>query len=217
MYTRDYIMRLIEQMAQFIGRVSGLRRENKHTEALWEIDEQYLRLFRLNGRLARSMPPEDLIGMFTTSGVPETEQLQCIAALLKEEGEIYRELGKMEESVPRQVKALHLFVFSALHGADAKLFPTNEEIERLVAELRMYLLPAQVQRLLMAYYEQRGQFAKAEDVLFELLDRKEDVAEAGLSFYERLLSLGDGELERGGLPRGEVEMGLDQFRQYIKA
>jgi hypothetical protein len=51
---------------------------------------------------------------------------------------------------------------------------------------------------------------KAEDVLFDCLD-KDDAAAPGLAFYERLRTKSDEELERGGLPRTEVEEGRQEL------
>ena len=85
MYQRDYLMRLLEEMTTVLGRVMGMRQQNKITEALWEIDELLQRLFRLNGKLIGTLSPKDLIQMCTFNGVLETEKLQAIAVLLKEQ------------------------------------------------------------------------------------------------------------------------------------
>ena len=63
---------------------------------------------------------------------------------------------------------------------------------------------------MMAYYEQQGAYAAAEDVLFDMLeDDDSDAARAtGREFYSRMLSLTDDELEAGELPRDEVTEGL---------
>ncbi len=58
-----------------------------------------------------------------------------------------------------------------------------------------------------SYCEQLGRFATAEDVLFEMLDRGDDVAETGPAFYDRLLAKTETELQDGDLPRNEVEDG----------
>jgi hypothetical protein len=69
--------------------------------------------------------------------------------------------------------------------------------------------------LLMEHYEQTGQFGKAEDALFAILDGDVDHEVAlnfGISFYERLLGKSDAQLADGNLPRNEVEASLQELR-----
>src|SRR5207245_11050876 len=62
--------------------------------------------------------------------------------------------------------------------------------------------------LFRSYYETRGMLDKAEDALFDWLDTSDPEApNSGLAFYERLSAKNDQDLERGGLPRDEVEEG----------
>ena len=67
----------------------------------------------------------------------------------------------------------------------------------------------------MEHYERTGQFGKAEDALFAILDSDVtgDLAlNFGISFYERLLGQSDARLIEGNLPRVEVEAGLAELR-----
>jgi hypothetical protein len=76
-------------------------------------------------------------------------------------------------------------------------------------------LPFELTVLLWRFYEQNGDFARAENVLFELLEEygvTETVIPHGVAFYERLLARSDFELSSGGLPRDEVEAGLRELR-----
>ena len=76
-------------------------------------------------------------------------------------------------------------------------------------------MPTQTSALLMEHYERTGQFGKAEDALFAILDGdvNEDFAlNFGISFYERLLGHTDVQLTEGILPRAEVEAGLQELR-----
>jgi hypothetical protein len=67
----------------------------------------------------------------------------------------------------------------------------------------------------MEHYERTGQFGKAEDSFFAILDADPDnsvAVEFGISFYERLLRQDDLRLAEGNLPRAEVEAGLAELR-----
>jgi hypothetical protein len=77
-------------------------------------------------------------------------------------------------------------------------------------------VPASTRALLMEHYERTGQFGKAEDSLFAILDGDPEnsvVLDFGISFYERLLAHTDVQLAEGNLPRAEVEAGLGELRE----
>jgi hypothetical protein len=67
----------------------------------------------------------------------------------------------------------------------------------------------------MHHYERTGEFAKAEDALFAMLDVEPNnwgIVEFGLAFYERLQRQSDATLVAGNLPRAELEAGLTELR-----
>jgi hypothetical protein len=74
--------------------------------------------------------------------------------------------------------------------------------------------------MLMHHYERTGQFAKAEDALFDIIEAApahQQVLEFALAFYERLQSQTTTALEAGNLPRAEVQAGLAQIRERLGA
>ena len=74
-----------------------------------------------------------------------------------------------------------------------------------------------VLRRLVGYFAARGHFARAEDALFAWLESGDEKARTeGLDFYDRLLTLDDAELERGDLPRIEVEQGRREFIKSVR-
>jgi hypothetical protein len=70
---------------------------------------------------------------------------------------------------------------------------------------------------LAAYFEARGQFALAEDALYEWLETgNADAPAEGLLFYERLASLSDDSLANGGFSRPEVEQGSLDWQSAVQ-
>ncbi|HEV2660598.1 MAG TPA: DUF6483 family protein, partial [Ktedonobacteraceae bacterium] len=67
---------------------------------------------------------------------------------------------------------------------------------------------------LFAYYELSGQYARAEDTLFDLLEtgNNREMVESGRAFYTRLLAKSDADLQAGNLARDEVDEGLAQLK-----
>ncbi|BCG61017.1 DUF6483 family protein [Paenibacillus sp. URB8-2] len=211
MFRRDYIVRMIEDMTGMIAKVFVLKQERKTTEALWEVDELLNKHFRLNSRLLNSLSVEDIIEMFRLGGGIESDKLQGMARLLYEEGTIYAAAGNLPESLPRLMKALHLYLYSALHGADRELLGLPKEIDDCLKDVEAYRLPAKTDRLLMSYMESVGRYGKAEDSLYRLMEQGKATAKEGEELYDRLLEKDPGELERGNLPLEEVRQGRQEW------
>lgn len=216
MFSRDYLIRLIEEMSSVLGKVFGLRQENKLTEAEWEIDDLYQRRFRLSGPLIQKLTPEDLITMFTFNRVLEADRVQGVALLLKEQALIDAARQQADLAAKRRMKALHLLVYADLYGAPVKWVKTREEIAELIAQLHGMPISAALHRLLWTYYENIGNYAKAEDHLFHLRSCEPLIRDEGVAFYERLLQLEDPILLAGGLPREELEQGLAILKEEMK-
>jgi hypothetical protein len=76
-------------------------------------------------------------------------------------------------------------------------------------------LPLETQARLMQHYEVTGQFAKAEDCLFAMLEAEPGNAalvQFGIAFCERLRGQSDASLASGNLPRPELEASLAELR-----
>ena len=68
--------------------------------------------------------------------------------------------------------------------------------------------------MLMQHYERLGDFAKAEDALFAMLElqpQNQRALDFGFAFYERLRGQSDAALAAGNLPRTELEAGLGEL------
>ncbi|MFF2483357.1 DUF6483 family protein [Paenibacillus sp. NPDC058071] len=211
MFQRDYFMRLIEQMTEAVGQIMGLKRELKHQEALLVIDELLDKGFGMSGKLIRSLSDKDLIGVMTTNGIVETDNLQAIAVLLKQEADLYVELGKDEASYSGYLKALSLFMRLSLLDAKPTLVKPSEEAEELLLKLDAFELPSETKLLRAEWHEGEGSFDQAENVLHELYEDGVISNEEIADFYRRLLLLDDERLEAGGLPREELEQGLNEI------
>ncbi|HTG71268.1 MAG TPA: DUF6483 family protein [Candidatus Udaeobacter sp.] len=208
MFQRDYFMRMIEQMTEAVGQIMNLRQARKHEEALLYIDELLDKRFRLSSKLIRSLSDEDLMKVMTTNGILETDHLQAIAILMKQEAELYSELGRKDESYFAHVKSLHLFLRLSLAGAEPTIAEPRGQIKVLLDRLRPYELPVTAKRLLMEWHEAEGHYDLAENVMYELLDDKALNPSEAVDIYRRMLLQHNERLAAGGLPREEIEQGL---------
>jgi len=212
MFQRDYLVRLIEEMTSVLGKVMGLRLDNKLIEAESEIDELMQRKFRLRGPLLQSLSAEDLIKMFTFNGVLESDRLQGVALLMKQQAMIEDSNQNHGQAVQLRIKALHLLAYASTQGYPVKWVKTIDEIRGLEAELQDVYLSNALHRLLWEHYAGIRSYAKAEDHLFHLYHRDPEILTEGRAFYNRLLEQTDEDLEEGGLPREEVLQGLAQLQ-----
>jgi hypothetical protein len=137
-----------------------------------------------------------------------------LATLLKTNGDLIAGQGRLEEGRQYYLKGLHLLL---------DVFGRNEITERpdfvpaveaFLAGLRDAPLPARTNAMLMCHYERTGEFAKAENALFGMVDAEPasvELLEFGRSFYQRVLGLDDRALTAGNLPRAEVKAGLAEL------
>jgi hypothetical protein len=139
-----------------------------------------------------------------------------LATLLKEAAEIQSAQGEQDAGRELYLKGLHLLLdVLARHDVDdcPDLVP---QVEAYVLALRGTPLPVATLALLMQHYERNGEFGKAEDALFGLLETTANSSAAldlGFAFYQRLSALSDDQLITGGLPRAELEQGIDDLRR----
>ena len=218
MWRRDYFMRMVEQLTQVLARVLKLSDSQEFEEATILIDQATRELIGLNMIGVMGVSDEDLINLLqrNTSTITWAEKGAVLTALLDLNGDLRLQQGQEELAVACYLKALHL-----------RLATISEEVEPvddvptvtfLLGKLADYILPTPTYLALLGYYEETGEYAEAEDVLYDWLDVKPndpEVVEAGILLYERLLLQSDMALQAGNLPREEVEAGLTELQQVF--
>jgi Family of unknown function (DUF6483) len=216
MVNKDYILRLAERLGRFLARIIFLQETNQHEEALILIDEAFRQATGLTTGLINSLPEETLLGMLSPHDVLNVELCFYVAALLKAEGDVYASLDKQNESYYRHLKALNLFLELFLRGKSIDELDLFPNIDDLVQRLEEYELPLPTNQKLFHYNEKAGRYARAEDVLFDMLEADSvppDLIAEGINFYHRLMAKSDDELLLGNLSREELEEGLSQVEE----
>jgi hypothetical protein len=208
-------MRMVQQFSGFLIRVLRLREEGKTEEALELISDAYGKLAGLPASLVHALSEDDLLTLLRAHGRLDPERCIGLAELLREEGHTYEEAGREEESFPRYLKALRLYlevIGEDVAVAEQRIPGLDAVIDRLSG---LDLPPATADRL-AAYLEEAGRFDQAENFLLQRLDGAEDERagiDAATRFYRRLLAKTDAELIVGGLTRDEVEEGLARLEE----
>jgi hypothetical protein len=218
MIRRDYLLRMIEQCIQALTRSLQLSRQQQFDAARDEVDQAIARLAGIGLAQAATLPETELAALLLqgepTQVLPQKTML--MVALLHRAGEILQAQTRSLESRACYLKALNLALDALIrHGTD-EVPDFVPKVDILVGALEGEPLPIPTSLRLMQYYEQSGQFAKAEDVLFILRGLMPDSSELTLlatQFYDRLLRQSDEALELGNLPRAEVVAGRAELQK----
>jgi hypothetical protein len=215
---RDYILRIIEEFFQTLSRIQALKKGQHWREAAGNIDEEFQRLIGAGGQAVAQLSETELLARLI-KGEPTqvvSQKTLMLTTLLREAGDVAAAEERAEESRACYLKGLHLLL-DTLERGDVSDFPAFvPRVENFVAALGDAPLPLSTRARLMQHYERTGEFAKAEDALFAMLEAEPGHAglvELGLSFYERLRGQSDASLCAGNLPRPELEAALADLRQ----
>ena len=219
MVKRDYLLRVIEQMGVAwagVLRLAGLRQGGQYEAAGQSIDQLLRQFLGLNSGALETVSAAELIGLIRLGRAAAAgdgvvaEKLLLLGALLREQAELHEAHGESDAAAASGLKALQIYLTVVVEEG------INDEravaaVAPLLDKLDEYELPFEINDLLWRFHEQTGDFAKAEDALFDLLDDAPDLVPEGIDFYERLATLTDAELLEGDLPRDEVAAGLAEL------
>ncbi len=213
--------RLIEQLAKTLGAVLTLKKARRFDEAELAITEAARNLVGLDIDTLLALPIDQIVTLFSPGGSLDTGKCLVVAELLYEEGEVKDLQGDERTAYRSRIRSLGLLL-EVSGREDLARIPDAEgylrKIEALARALATFAPAPDIQRKLIQHHERRGNFADAEDTLFELIEAgHEEIVVPGIELYERLLVKSDEELERGKLPRSEVEEGLSQLRARASA
>lgn len=208
---QDYILRMIEQLGVFVRRVAGLKHEGKTGEAFQAVGEAFGSLGGLNASLVHALSEDDLINLLRARGAIDSDRCLALAEILREEADLYEDLGQPEQALPRYLKSLRLHLEAFPDPEDAPLPVSTSAIENLVDRVPAAALSFQTFDYLISFLTDSGEYARAENVLLERREAlpEEDLALGiGEEFYRSVLEQPDDGIEAGGLSREEAEDGL---------
>jgi hypothetical protein len=222
MIRRDYILRMIEEFIQALARIKSLKKGERWNDAALAVDEEFNRLIGPGAREVAKLSETELLAKIICGEPTQVvhHKTLLLTTLLLEAGDLAAKLENVEESLRCYLKGLHLLL-EVLAGNEVFECPDFvPKVERFVEALQDAPLPTRTQVLLMQHYERSGQLARAEDMLYSILEAQPENSEAlnfGVLFYERLQGLADAALAFGNLPRPELEAGLAELRRRQSA
>jgi hypothetical protein len=214
---RDYILRLVEQFIQALSRIDSLKGDQLWREAAGVVDEEFQRFLGTGAATAAQLSETELLARLIKGEPTQAvrEKTLMLAALFKEAGDLAIAQNRPEDGCAILIKGLDLLL-DVLAGDEPLECPDFVPgVEVFVVALHDTPIPLQTQARLMQHYERIGEFAKAEDWLFAMIDAEPGnpgLVNFGMVFYERLRGQSDASLLAGNLPRPEVEAGLLELR-----
>lgn len=221
MIRRDYILRMIEEFARALARIRSSTKGQRWNEASETLDAEFKQLIGEGAEAVARFSETELLARLVQNGPTHLvrDKTLILTALLNEAGDVAAAQDRVGESRECYLKALHLLL-DVLSRDEVFEFPEFvPKVESLLSALRESSLPVATHAVLMQHYERTGEFAKAEDALFAMIDAEPDnvrIPEFGLSFYARLLSQADSALAAGNLSRPEIEQAMQELQTRLK-
>ena len=217
MIRRDFVLRTIQQMTQALAQVLHFKGRQEYEQALREVGRALREFGEGDEAPDHRRSLDDWLVLCRKHPGSAGGVMLAVADVLKEQGELFSIQGKTTDALLARQLAAGIFIEALLKEecfVSADLVEKVGELVRLSAEQP----PPSLLRRLVTYCEVRGDFAGAEDRLFEWLDAGDPEAiAAGRIFYERLASISEESLVQGGLSRAEAEQGAIEWEKAALA
>ena len=205
---------MIQQLSGFISGVMQLRKGGKATESIEMIQDAIGRFSGLSATLVHAISEDDLVQLLRARGGVDPDRAWALAELLREEALAYDELGDHAEARPRYMKSLRLYleVLDVMEEMPNVLNVDGlEEVVDKVSDLEL-LRPTRLR--LVEYFVSTGRFDRGENVVLWSVDSPEasrTTVEDAIGFYDQLLRKPEIDLAEGGLPKEEIQQGLERM------
>jgi hypothetical protein len=209
MFSEDYLLRIIRQYTAAFARIIGLKLAGDYQEALREIGQNLEVLLGLDTSLLELMDDESLYRLLSVNMQMDIERLGCIADLFKEKGEILGYQGNRSESDNCYIRSLSFYLLMSLNQDPAlSIDEVSKKISEIIHKVRNEVIPAKTLFDLFSYFENDGEYAKAETILTDLASRPEVGKDANIElmlFYTRLLEKDEKEITAAGMNRQIIQ------------
>jgi hypothetical protein len=210
MSQKDYILRVIEQLAVFLGAIIFNKKIKNYDFAIEKIEEAYNGLLNLDGEKIKNLEFNEIIKNNTYEDILNKDNIEIIANLLFEEADIIEQINGLNKvSFEYYQKSFVLFYLLTNEITTQKYY---EKIDEIINKMDSYETGDEIIYKVYKYYEGKGLYGKAEDKLYELRENNyPEITNEIKIFYENLLKKEDEALEKGNLPRNEIIEGLNNI------
>lgn len=216
MIEKDYIMRLIRQLTIALAKVLFNKEIKNYDQASREIDNSLNSMLGLDRNKISNMSEDEIFDYLDKLEGEQEEKHFVLAELLREEGEIAELSNKGDFIILFYYERALTFYLDAFQadslGTEKNMLKLKFVAEKLLAN---DLYEERISLKWMRYFELIGMYAKAEDLLFHLLDDgAPDLQNIGREFYDRLLEKTDDQLKSGRLSREEILKSIQELEKF---
>src|SRR5579859_4746114 len=171
---------MIQDFFEVLSRLKALKKGQLWGEAAGTVDAEFQRLVGLGAEAVAQLSETELLARLIRGEPTQVvrEKTLMLSTLLKEAGDVTTAQDRLAEGRACYLKGLNLLLDSL---ARDEVFDCPEFVPRVevfVEALSDSPLPLSTQARLMQHYESAGEFGKAEDALFAMLEA--DPGNAGL-------------------------------------
>lgn len=216
----DLIERTLEQLAEVVRDLRGMHAQRAAQEAERFLQDAYQEHTGTQAELLKRLSSQQILNILSSAGTIDREKAFLMGALFQAEAQlaIVRDSGDADEL---KLKSYDLYLEAALAELDVE--DLDDYIAALETELDAFVLPEETSWRRFEYAWLRGNFAEAEDKLFDLLEltlanHNEPTArleDRGRKFYLTLQNTSEEKLVAGGLPLEEVREGSSAFNDAL--
>lgn len=225
MLRNDYIIRQILELVKVAARIIRKIVTGRTKEAEQDVRGELVARTGLDLETLGSLSYDSMVRIVGGLGAGAFDPVRLIttAEMLGLEAEICEASGESDMAMDWRLRALTLYLAGHELLLHESLGPARLRLETLLEQVLDRVdesdLPAPTRIGLFAYMASTGRLAKAEDLLFQLLQDEVgglDLLASAISIYRSWLELPDHLLESGGLPRDEVQEGLEELEQLLR-
>ncbi len=158
MFRNDYILRVIEQGTTALALVLGLRRAQRHDEALAQIAQHLREQWGLDLAFLAQLDVASLVALVRWNENEGVDVGKCVvlADMLQAEGEIRAEQGQPAEYEDRALKALALLLEAAHASDETALAGLSPRVEHLSNQLADAVFSVELNDRLSEFYDRLG-------------------------------------------------------------
>lgn len=206
---------MIETLSAALQKILLMKQTNNYDGASAELNVTAKKLIGLELEHIRTFTDDRIIELTLLEKDTAAVKLYVTGLLLKEDASIAYAGGSTDKSTDLYLKSASLLLEAYLQDNRPVYSDHAFLIEESANKLNGFNLPEVISQKLLVYYERTGQFGKAEDTLFELIEAYPAHINEGILFYERLLKKNDDELIKGNLPRKEVTESISLLKNKL--
>lgn len=234
MLQRDYLMKMVEMLTAVMAKVIFNKEQKKYDEALTEIENAGKNIIGLDIGMVKILKIDDFTGLMKTSDVFAGRCL-ISAELLLEYAKILEEKGT-DTDLKNDFynKSFRLYTEALL---TKEILEPTEYIEKAESILPILSNSGYFNiqydyysnnLTLFEFYNLSGNYSKAEDILFNILEsgselsseddeeNKRKLRKRAVAFYNDLLSMDEEKLASGNFSKDEAEDGLQEIMKMMK-